>query len=283
MEEKLNNENEAQAQVAEAQNEAPIEEAAAVEAEAAPEKGPRDLFYERIRTNFPEGKYDENEDEYFSNALSRMDELESDSKQFHNLSDKLMKRLGNDPEEAEIVLDWLDGADIRTAITRHKGAEALVAPEEGAEGYDEWKAAGDARRQELADMRAKVEEYRKNAEESENELASFAEEAKLSDEQKEALAQFIAEEFLPAIYSGRISKDAYRLINNGRNYDADIEGAREQGRVDGRNEQIEIGKKRAKGSGLPNGVAGGNAQEEEVDAKSNSTADWLSQMAQRRK
>ena len=257
----------------------------AIEAPAAEatEQGPRDLFFERIRTNFPEGKYDEDEEEYYRNANSRFDELERDSKSFHELSDKLMKRLGNDPEEAEIVLDWLDGADIRTASTRHKGAEALVAPEEGAEGYEEWKAAGEARRKELDDMKAQVETYSQNAKESEAALDEFAQEMGLDDEQKAAFANYIAEELLPAIYSGKIGKDLYTLIQRGRNYEADIEGAREQGRVDGRNERIEVGKKHLQGSGLPNGAAGGSAQETEVDTKGNATEDWLSRMAQRRK
>ena len=68
-----------------------------------------------------------------------------------------------------------------------------------------------------------------------------------------------------------------------RNYDADIEGAREQGRIDGRNEKIEVEKKHLAGSGLPNGGAGGNASEE-VDApkSENKTVDWLDKMSKRR-
>lgn len=283
MEENKNVKAEAE-QVAEAK--APVEEvaveAAPKEEAAAAERGPRDLFYERIRTNFPEGKYDEDEDEYFRNANTRFDALEHDSKQFHDLADKLVKRLGDDPAKAEAVLDWLDGEDMVVAITRHLGPEALSVPEEGSDGYDAWKAAGDARRQEMADIKAKVDEYRKNAEDSAVALDDFAKEAGLDDEQKAAFEKYIAEELLPAIYSGKFTKEMYGLIQHGRNYDADIEGAREQGRVDGRNEQIEVGKKHRQGSGLPNGAAGGNANEE-VDRKENSTADWLSHMAQRRK
>ena len=123
-------ENEAKEQVAAVE---PQEEAAAVE-EVAAEPKPRDLFYERIRTNFPEGKYDEDEDEYFRNALSRMDALEGDSKTLKDLTTKLEARLGQDPQEAEVFLDWIDGVDIRTAITRHMGAEALTAPPHLASG-----------------------------------------------------------------------------------------------------------------------------------------------------
>lgn len=271
-------ENEAKEQVAAVE---PQEEAAAVE-EVAAEPKPRDLFYERIRTNFPEGKYDEDEDEYFRNALSRMDALEGDSKTLKDLTTKLEARLGQDPQEAEVFLDWIDGVDIRTAITRHMGAEALTAPEEGSDEYEEWKKAGEERQKELADSKAKVDEYRANAEASAEDLKAFAEENGLSEEQTAELEKYLAEELLPAIYSGRLDKNFYALIQHARNYDEDVAGAREQGRIDGRNEKIEVEKKHLAGSGLPNGGAGGNASEE-VDAPANNkTVDWLDKMSKRR-
>ena len=250
---------------------------------AATEPKPRDLFYERIRTNYPEGKYDENEDEYYTNALSRMDALEKDSKMLKDLSAKLNARLGADPQEAEVMLDWLDGVDIRTAIARHMGAEALTAPEEGSEEYENWKKAGDERRKELDDMKAKVDEYRASAEQSAADLKAFAEETGLDEEQTAELEKYLAEDFLPKIYSGKLDKDFYKFVQNARNYDNDIAGAREQGRVDGRNEKIEVEKKHLAGSGLPNGGAGGNASEE-VDAPktTNKTVDWLDKMSKRR-
>ena len=269
-------ENEAKEQVA-----AVEPEAAAVEV-AATEPTPRDLFYERIRTSIPEGKYEEDEDEYYRNALTQMDAYEKDSKTLKNLTEKLNKRLGADPQEAEVMLDWLDGVDIRTAITRHMGAEALAAPEEGSEEYENWKKAGEERQKSLADTQAQVEAYRANAEASAADLKAFAEENGLDEAQTAELEKYLAEDLLPAIYSGRLNKDFYTLIQHARNYDNDIAGAREQGRVDGRNEKIEVEKKHLAGSGLPNGGAGGNASEE-VDAPANNkTVDWLDRMSKRR-
>lgn len=255
---------------------------AAVTEEPAAEPKARDLFYERIRTNFPDGKYEEDEEEYYRNANSRYDELEKDSKTLKDLTEKLNKRLGADPQEAEVMLDWLDGVDIRTAITRHMGAEALATPEEGSEEYESWSKAGEERRKELDDMKAKVDEYRTNAEASAADLESLAEENKWSPEEKAEVEGFVSE-LLEKVYSGRLDKDFYNLIQHGRNYDADIAGAREQGRVDGRNEKIEVEKKHLAGSGLPNAKSGGNASEE-VDAKpaTNKTADWLDKMSKRR-
>lgn len=252
-------------------------------AESAAEPKQRDLFYERIRTNFPEGKYDEDEDEYFRSANSAMDTYEKESKTLKDLTEKLNTRLSKDPQEAEVMLDWLDGVDIREAIARHMGPEALSIPEEGSEEYEGWSKASEERRKELADMQAQVEEYRANAEASDAALEEFAAENNLSDEQKAEFSKFITEDLLPAIYAGKMDKNFYKLLQNGRNYDVDIEGAREQGRVDGRNEKIEVEKKHLAGSGLPNGGAGGNAATE-VDApkSENKTVDFLAKMAKRR-
>jgi hypothetical protein len=260
---------------------APAGEGGEPAAEAATEPKPRDLFYERIRTNIPEGKYDEDEDEYYRNALTAMDAYEKDSKTLKDLTEKLNKRLGADPQEAEVMLDWLDGVDIRTAITRHMGAEALSTPEEGSEEYEAWSKAGEARRKELADMEAKVNEYRTNAEASAADLDALATENGWSDEEKAGVEEFV-KGILEKVYSGRLDKDFYNLIQHGRNYEADIEGAREQGRVDGRNEKIEVEKKHLAGSGLPNGGVGGNASEEVDAPKGNKTADWLAGMTKRR-
>ena len=251
-------------------------------AEAPTEQKPRDLFYERIRTNFPEGKYDEDEDEYYRNALSRMDALEGDSKTLKNLTEKLNARLGQDPQEAEVMLDWLDGVDIRTAITRHMGAEALSVPEEGSDEYENWKKAGEERQKQLADTKAQVDTYRANAEASAEDLKAFAAENGLTEEQAAELEKYLTEDLLPKIYSGKLDKDFYKLIQHARDYDNDIAGAREQGRVDGRNEKIEAEKRHLAGSGLPNGGAGGNANAE-VDAPTNNkTVDWLDRMSKRR-
>jgi hypothetical protein len=76
--------------------------------------------------------------------------------------------------------------------------------------------------------------------------------------------------------AGKVSKDTLALLKRAVDYDKDVEGAREQGRVDGRNEKIEVEKKRMKGSGLPNTSVGGNASEEVEEKKNNDTADWLS-------
>lgn len=287
MDEVKNNAAEATQQESEAQTSAQTGEVAGATSETKEEtkESPksRDLFFERIRTNFPDSNYDEDEDGYYRDALTRMDGLEKDSALYKSLMEKLNNRLGADPQDAEVFLDWLDGAPIIEAYARHADPDSLSIPKEGTEEYDGWKKAGDERRQELAKMKAQLDEYRSNAEASETALEEFAKENGLSEEQVKELEDYVTENLLKRIYAGKLDKDFYSFVQHARNYAADVEGAREQGRVDGRNEKIEVEKKHLAGSGLPNAKTGGNASEE-VDApkKSNETADWLAKMAKRR-
>lgn len=275
------------AEAAPQENEATAQAAAPAEAtqEGAVPAEPKaiDSFREYMHANFPDSNYDEDEDAIYRDAKSRFDALEGDSKTLKNLTEKLNSRLGKNPAEAEAVLDWLDGVDIRVAIARHMGSDALSVPEEGSEEYENFRKAGEAKQKEIDDTRAHLDEYRANAEQSEADLKAFAEENGLDAEQTAELEKYISDELLPAIYSGKLSKDFYKSVMRARNYDADIEGAREQGRVDGRNEKIEVEKKRHAGSGLPNGGAGGNASDDiEAPKSENKTVDFLAKMAKRR-
>lgn len=249
------------------------EPAVAKEPEATQRK-PHEVLYERIRTSRPDGKYDGDDEEYARQAIEIMDELESKGKSYDELTQKLMSRFNANPDEAGAFLDFLDGMPLPTAIRKNMGDEALTM-KEGDDGWDEYVKTGEKRKKQFEDMRVKMDEIQANAKASEEALKEFAKERNLSDEDVKALSDFVTE-MLPDLLMGKISKEMYGRFMNARNYNADIDGAREQGRVDGRNERIDLENKRMKGSGLPNANGGGNANEEidETDRKSE-TVKWL--------
>ena len=271
------------AQAAEGTQPAPKEEVADNGGERKPadakepdttQRKPHEVLYERIRTSRPDGKYDDDDEEYARQAMEIMDELEGKGKSYDELTQKLMSRFNTNPDEAGAFLDFLDGMSLPTAIRKNMGDEALTM-KEGDEGWDEYVKTGEERKKQFEDMRVKMDEIKANAQASEEALKEFAKERNMSDEDVKALSDFVTE-MLPDLLMGKISKEMYGRFMNARNYDADIDGAREQGRVDGRNERIDLEKKRMQGSGLPNANGGGNANEdmEETDRK-NETAKWL--------
>lgn len=248
--------------------------------EPATERKPRELLYERIRTSRPDAKYDEDEEEYSRQAMSILDDLEGRAGQYDKMSEKMSARFNQNPEEAEAFLAYLDGASLPSAIRRYMGDEALVM-KEGDEGWDEYQKAGKEREEQFASNRAALDQFMQNAQDSDVTMADFIAEAGLDEEGAQNFKDLVVS-IANDMSAGKITKDTLMLLNRAMNYEKDVEGSREQGRVEGRNEKIEVEKKRMKGSGLPNTNASGNASEE-VDVKqSNSTADWLGKFGSRK-
>lgn len=248
--------------------------------EPAAERKPRELLYERIRTSRPDANYDEDEEEYSRQAMSILDDLEGRAGQYDKMSEKMSARFNQNPEEAEAFLAYLDGASLPSAIRRYMGDEALVM-KEGDEGWDEYQKAGKEREEQFASNRAALDQFMQNAQDSDVTMADFIAEAGLDEEGAQNFKDLVVS-ITNDMSAGKITKDTLMLLNRAMNYEKDVEGSREQGRVEGRNEKIEVEKKRMKGSGLPNTNASGNASEE-VDVKqSNSTADWLGKFGSRK-
>ena len=242
--------------------------------EPAAERKPRELLYERIRTSRPDAKYDEDEEEYSRQAMSMLDEYEGKAGQFDQMSEKMSARFNKNPEEAEAFLAYLDGASLPSAIRRYMGDEALTM-KEGDEGWDEYQKAGKEREEQFASNRAALDQFMQNAKDSDVTMADFITEAGLDEDGAQKFKDLVVS-IANDLSAGKITKETLMLLNRAMNYDKDVEGSREQGRVEGRNEKIEVEKKRMKGSGLPNAHASGNASEEvDVKQSKSETANWL--------
>ena len=241
--------------------------------EPAAEPKPREMLYERIRTSRPEANYDEDEEEYSRQAMAMLDEYEGKAGRYDEMSEKMSSRFNKSPEEAEAFLAYLDGAPLTSAIRRYMGDEAL-SMKEGDEGWEDYQRAGKEREEQFASNRAALEQFMQNAQDSDVTMSDFIAEAGLDKESAQNFKNLVVS-IANDMSAGKITKETLMLLNRAMNYEKDVEGSREQGRVEGRNEKIEVEKKRMKGSGLPNTNASGNASEE-VDVKpQNETADWL--------
>ena len=238
------------------------------------------MLYERIRTSRPNANYDEDEEEYARQAMGMLDELDRKSSDYDKMSEKLTSRFNQNPEEAEAWLAYLDGASLPAAIRRFMGDEAL-SMKEGDDGWEEYVQAGKDREAQHAKNREALDAYMKNAKESDDAMTEFLKEDGFDEEGAQGFKDLVVS-ILNDVSAGKVSKDTLKLLKRAVDYDKDLSGALEQGRVDGRNEKIEAEKKRMKGSGLPDVNAGGSASEE-VEAKpKSSTAEWLSSVPRRK-
>ena len=266
-----------EAQAQEGNQEQTAAEAAAEEQQQQePEKTPRELFYERIRTSVPDGKYDEDEEEYFRRGgemLDRLDKAETGSKKYDEMTEKLMRRYQEDPEEVAILLDYMEGTPLIDAIVKHKGEEALTM-KEGMEGWDSYQKAVSDRKSDREKYVALMDEIDGNMKASTDGFNAWAEEIGLDDKQKDEVWKMIQGD-LDNLSKGKIDKSLLDRYRNALNHDSDVEGAYEQGKAEGKNEQIEAKKKQMQGSGLPNGNGGGASAKSEEEKPTDPTAQWL--------
>lgn len=253
------------------------EEATNVEEETSTEqeeKLPKELLYERVRTSFPDGKYDEDEQEYYRKLTEMLDNAETGNKKYNEFTEKLMRRYKDDPEEVAILLDYIEGMPLIQAIVKHKGEEALTM-REGDEGWDGYQQAVQSRNADRERYIGLMEEVKGNLSSTVEEFNEWADELQLDDEKRAKVWEIINDD-LNNISRGKFSKEILNRYRNALDHDTDVEGAYEQGKADGKNEAIDAKREQMKGSRLPNGNGGGKEHEEKEEKKTTDpTAAWL--------
>ncbi len=235
---------------------------------------PKDVFFERIRTNSPDAKFDGDEQEYYRRALALLDKAEEGSKKYDGLTEKMMRRYKEDPEEVAILMDYIEGMPLITAIRKHKGDEALTM-KEGDEGWEEYQRVGEARKADRERYEKLMGEIEANMGTTVSEFTSWADGKKLDDEQKMQIWKSMQDD-LDNMSRGKFTNEMYERYLKALNYENDVEGAHEQGKAEGKNEAIEAEQGRMAGSGLP-GMNAGSVQEREPEEqpKKSETAAFL--------
>lgn len=235
---------------------------------------PRDVFFERIRAGVPDGKYDEDEQEYYRHAIEMLDKAEDGSKKYNGMTEKMMRRYQEDPEEVAILLDYMEGMPLLAAIRKHKGDEALTI-KEGDEGWEEYQKVGEQRKADRERYEQMMSEVETNLPATAELFTTWAEQNQLDDEQKGKLWDVMQED-LSNMSRGKFTKEMFDRYLKAINYQNDVEGAHEQGKAEGKNEAIEAEQGRMAGSGLPGLNAGSVQEKEEPEGqKTNETANFL--------
>lgn len=238
------------------------------------EKLPREILFERVRTSRPDAKYDEDEEEVYRQLTAMLDEAEEGNGKYKGLTEKMMRRYKDDPEEVAALLDYMEGMPLVAAIRKHKGDEALTL-QEGDEGWDEYQKAGEARKADREKYEGLMSEIEGNMGKTVESFDNWAKEHNLDEGQQEDLWKSMSAD-LDKMSRGIFDSEIFERYLKAANYEKDVEGAKEQGEADGKNAAIEAKKEQMKGSGLP-GMASGSAKKEEVETKKgNATAEWLS-------
>lgn len=230
------------------------------EGEKPADKLPREVLFERVRTSRPDAKYDEDEEEIYRQLTAMLDEAEEGNGKYKGLTEKLMRRYQDDPEEVAALLDYMEGMPLVAAIRKHKGDEALTL-QEGDEGWDEFVKVGEARKKDRERYENLMNEIQSNTDATVAAFDKWAEDNKLDDDQRKNIWDTMTKD-LDKMSRGIFDDEIFARYYKAENYDADVEGAEKQGEANGKNAAIEAKKEEMKGSGLP-GMGSGAAKKPE--------------------
>lgn len=216
----------------------------------------RELFSERLRSKYPGKEYADDEAMY-DQINSDYDTYESQLKEFSDREKKLYDMFARDPKSAQFISDMANEKDPWIAVIERMGIDGVTDLMNDPEKQEEYAAANKRYVERIAKEKSLEEEYKKNFADSMDVLERIQNDRRLGDETIDAAMDLIMKITNEAIL-GKFTEETINMALNAVNHDADVENARTEGTVAGRNSKIEERlRKQQGGDGMP--VLGGSS------------------------
>ncbi len=221
-------------------------------------KSKRETALERLKSKHPEGVYEDDES-IFGQVNDDYDDYENRLNEYREQEDTFSKMFTGDPRSAQFLHDWKSGKNPVVALVEMYGDD-FVEEMKDPEKQQELAEASKAFAERVAKEKEYDEQYRKNIEETRQAVAQMQEEEGLSDEDVDKAMEFLVGIMKDGIL-GKFTPESIRMALDAVNHDEDVEYARGEGEVAGRNARItERLRKRGKTDGTAS-LGGRNAGE----------------------
>ena len=201
--------------------------------------------------------------------LSEKDEKISESDSWN---EKLTSLFLNDPSSAEFINRWIESGDPRTALVETFGDDLSdLGTEEGrakfADGLGEWRR----RKSENDSLSAEAEA---NWQKSLEDLDAWGNAHGLDEEQKVSVVTRLIKIAADGLMN-KYSEEDFDLVLKEMNYGSDIEAARHEGEVAGRNARIEASKRaRSDAAMMPPALSGQTSSVPEDEPEKKQRSIW---------
>ncbi|MBQ2979869.1 MAG: hypothetical protein IJE18_07155 [Bacteroidaceae bacterium] len=222
----------------------PAEESVPVEVSS------RDRIVERLRANNPEGVYD-TDDALYAGVEGMMTERDSERETMNGKLNELSEVFKRSPQAASFFIDMMEGKGLYESLGRNFGDDLMTAINgddavraEFDKGLAEWQNEATARRE-------REEAFKSNSDAAMSEYEAWLAEQGYSPEDREELERDILA--VSEAMNGGKFMDFIKALHRSRRYDSDIENARAEGEIRGRNARIaeERTLPKSGGDGLP--------------------------------
>lgn len=216
-----------------------------------------------IMSKYPDFKA-ESEDEWNAKEDEYFGEVEDDLNAYRSSEAQLEEMIKANPDLAEVINDMVSSKmPFRVALARHYSQEDLM-PKEGDDDFEAYGKEYSARLERAKRKEEQLKEIVANEATSLENIERFAKDNGLSDEEKNNLVDYINTFFNDMLFK-KISPDMLSMFRNAITHDKDVESAREEGEIKGRNAnieaQIESENSSQSGDGIPASGKGAEVRE----------------------
>jgi len=219
---------------------------------SVPEKSKRELFGERLKTKYPDREFADDE-ELFGQIDEDYNDYDNQIGEYKDRESKLVDLFSKDPRSAQFLTDMAKGNDPWISVIERLGIDGVTdllndpdKQEEYAEANKKW-----------AERLAKEKELEELAQQNFAESMERLSQRNLDDETIDAAMNLIRDIVDDAVV-GKYSDETIDMALKALNHDSDVQNARTEGQVAGRNQKIEEQLRKPKsGDGQPN-LAGSN-------------------------
>mgnify|MGYP002623401306 CR=1 FL=1 len=203
-----------------------------------------------MRTKYPEKKF-EDEEELFGQIDDDLAASEEEIGKYKEREGKLAGIVGKDPRAARFLSDMANGKDPWLAVLERLGIDGVSDLINNPEKQEEYAEANRKYVERIAKEKSLGEEYEANFAESMKLLEQMQTERGLSDEQIDGAMDLIMKITNEAIM-GKFTPETIDMALKAINHDAEVEAARAEGEVAGKNAKIDETLRKPKaGDGLP--------------------------------
>lgn len=220
-------------------------------AENNPVKSRRDQHLERLRTKYPDKKFEDDE-EIFGQISDDYDAFEQENGAMKEREKSMSNMFRENPQAAFILNDMREGTHPVISLVKRLGMQVKDVLDDPAM-QDKIEEAHKEYLDRIAKSRKLDEEYEQNMETTLNKtLPEYMQQNGLSEEDIDAICAAWIQIIRDGIM-GILKPETITLISNALNHDTDVANAQEEGEVAGRNSKIvEKMRNSKKGDGIQN-------------------------------
>lgn len=231
-------------------NENGVIEEAASEQVAAPALR---KYREKIKTRYPDVNPEKDED-WLDLEDKYAEDVEAELGKYKTAEESLNEAMKAEPEFAQIAYDIaVNKMPFRVAVAKSLSQEDLI-PQEGEPDYEEYRKVREDRMAQNKAFEERTKQIAENEAKTLSAIDAFAKENAYTEEQKDGLITLINDTFDKLIMK-EITPELLLSFHKMMNFDNEVKAAEEAGKIEGRNEAIDVKKKADKenksGDGVP--------------------------------